>query len=352
MKSLRSMIAACLALALATSTAAAAGFKDPLDVAAQASPLASKSLLQGVARAGNRLVAVGQRGHILVSNDAGNTWQQATAPVNSDLTAVFFATDRKGWAVGHDGVILASEDGGATWRLQLDGRRANQAIVDDLSRKPETEATKALLAEAKRNVLQGADKPFLDVWFADERSGYAVGAYNLIFRTDDGGNTWTPWFDRTDNPKLLNLYSIRSASGHLFIAGESGLVLRLDPSAQRFRAVELPYTGALFGIAGDASNVLVFGLRGNAFRSDDAGKTWKKADTTLPASIVASTSTPNAIFLADMSGRISRTTDGGRTWEPLRVPASMMVAGIADAGANRIALVGARGVVVALPEAR
>jgi hypothetical protein len=30
----------------------------------------------------------------------------------------------------------------------------------------------------------------------------------------------------------------------------------------------------------------------------------------------------------------------------------MMVAGIADAGANRIALVGARGVVVALPEAR
>ena len=348
----RSMIAACLALALATGTAAAGGSKDPLDVAAQPSPLASKSLLQAVTRAGDRLVAVGQRGHVLVSSDAGRTWQQATVPVSSDLTAVFFATDRKGWAVGHDGVILASEDGGATWKLQLDGRRANRAIVDDLSRKPGSEATRTLLAEAQRNVAQGADKPFLDVWFADERSGYAVGAYNLIFRTDDGGATWTPWFDRTDNPKLLNLYSIRPAAGQIFIAGEAGLLLKLDTAAQRFRAVEMPYSGTLFGVTGDAGNVVVFGLRGNALRSDDAGRTWKKADTTLPASIVASASTPNGILLADMSGRVSRTSDGGRTWNPVPVPPSMLVTGIADAGTGRIAIVGTRGVVVTSPNTR
>jgi photosystem II stability/assembly factor-like uncharacterized protein len=254
--------------------------------------------------------------------------------------------------VGHDGVILATEDGGATWQLALDGRRANQALVDDLSRKPETEANKALLAEARRNVAQGADKPFLDVWFADERTGYAIGAYNLIFRTDDGGRTWTPWFDRTDNPKLLNLYSIRPAAGQLFIAGEGGLVLKLDASAQRFRAVEIPYTGALFGVAGDAANVLVFGLRGNAFRSEDAGKTWRKADIALPASIVASASTGSTILLADVGGRISRSTDGGRSWEPVRVPVSMMVAGIADAGAGRLALAGTRGVVVTSAQPR
>jgi photosystem II stability/assembly factor-like uncharacterized protein len=201
-------------------------------------------------------------------------------------------------------------------------------------------------------VAQGADKPFLDVWFADERTGYAIGAYNLIFRTDDGGRTWTPWFDRTDNPKLLNLYSIRPAAGQLFIAGEGGLVLKLDASAQRFRAVEIPYTGALFGVAGDAANVLVFGLRGNAFRSEDAGKTWRKADIALPASIVASASTGSTILLADVGGRISRSTDGGRSWEPVRVPVSMMVAGIADAGAGRLALAGTRGVVVTSAQPR
>ena len=351
MKPLRS-VAACPVRALAPSAAAAGAFKDPLDLAAQPSALATRALLQAVTRAGDRLVAVGQRGHIVVSSDAGKTWQQATVPVSSDLTAVFFASERKGWAVGHDGVILASEDGGSTWKLQLDGRRANQAIVDDLARKPETDATKALLTEAKRNVEQGPDKPFLDVWFADERTGYVVGAYNLIFRTDDGGATWAPWFDRTDNPKLLNLYAIRPAAGGLFIAGEAGLVLKLDAAAQRFRAVEVPYSGSLFGVAGDAGNVLVFGLRGNALRSDDGGKTWKKADTSLPASIVAAASTPNAIVLADMSGRLSRTTDGGHTWALIRVPASMMVAGIADAGNGQFALVGMRGVVVTAAEAR
>jgi photosystem II stability/assembly factor-like uncharacterized protein len=346
------IVAASIALALATSHAGAGAFKDPLEVSAQSSPLAAKSLLQAVTRAGDRLVAVGQRGHILVSRDGGKTWQQASVPVSSDLTAVFFVNDRKGWAVGHDGVILATDDGGMTWKLQLDGRRANQAVVDDLSRKPETDAMKALLAEARRNVEQGADKPFLDVWFADEKTGYAVGAYNLILRTDDGGATWAPWFDRTDNAKLLNLYAIRPAAGSLFIAGESGLVLKLDPAAQRFRAVDVAYPGTLFGVTGDAANVIVYGLRGNAFRSDDGGKTWKKVDTSLPASIVASMSSNNTIVLADLGGRISRTTDGGRTWQALPAPAPMMVAGIADAGNGQLALVGMRGVVITPAPAR
>jgi photosystem II stability/assembly factor-like uncharacterized protein len=345
------IVAASLALALAASASGAGAFKDPLEVAAQPSPLAAKSLLQAVTRAGNALVAVGVRGHIVVSKDGGTTWQQANVPVSSDLTAVFFVDERHGWAVGHDGVILASDDGGANWKLQLDGRRANQSLVDDLARKPDTEATKALMAEARRNVEQGADKPFLDVWFANATTGYAVGAYNLIFRTDDGGATWTPWFDRTDNPKLLNLYAIRPAAGSLFIAGEAGLVLKLDPAAQRFRNMDTGYAGTLFGVAGDAGNVIVYGLRGNAFRSDDGGKAWKKADVALPASIVASASANDAIVLADVGGRMSRTRDGGRTWEPLQAPPAM-VAGITDAGNGRLAVVGTRGVAIIPAPAR
>ena len=323
----------------------AAGFADVLSQPAAISPLASKSLVQGVARAGTKLVAVGQRGHVLVSADAGVTWKQAKVPVSSDLTAVHFVDDRKGWAVGHDGVILATADGGDTWSLQLDGLRANQAIVDDLARKPDAQA---LLAEANRNVAQGADKPFLDVWFADERTGYAVGAYNYIFRTEDGGKTWSPWFDRTDNPKFLNLYSIRPAAGGLFIAGEAGLVLKLDPAAQRFRAIELPYQGTLLGVTGNESAVMVFGLRGQAWRSEDVGKTWRKVDAALPATIVAGTALAGqGVALADAGGRVSVSQDGGRTFKAIPLPATMMLAGIADAGEGRIAIAGARGVTVA-----
>jgi photosystem II stability/assembly factor-like uncharacterized protein len=343
-------LVALLALA-AGAQANPVGFADPLDTPAQMSPLASRTLLQGVARAGNWLVAVGQRGHVVVSTDGGATWKQSAVPVSSDLTAVSFASDKKGWAVGHDGVILHTEDGGLTWTLQLDGLRANESLVQSLQQPhpplPASEQQR-LLDEAKRYKELGADKPFLDVWFADENNGYAVGAYNLIFRTSDGGKNWEPWFDRTENPKLFNLYAIRSAGGGLYIVGEGGVVLKLDGEAQRFRSMPVPYKGSFFGVVGDKSDVVVFGLRGNAFRTTDKGKTWIKIDAGLPASIVAGTTLADgAMVLADQGGRIAVSRDGGAVFKPLPFKSTMPTAGIANAGNGRLALVGLRGVVVA-----
>jgi photosystem II stability/assembly factor-like uncharacterized protein len=329
----------------------AAAFTDVLAIPAIKSELASKTLVQGVARAGSKLVAVGQRGHIVVSGDGGTSWKQSAVPVSSDLTAVFFASDTKGWAVGHDGVILASADGGETWTLQFDGMRANAALVADLERKataqPASETIKTLLADAHRYQGQGSDKPFLDVWFADDKNGFVVGAYNLIFKTDNGGATWTPWFDRTDNPKYLNLYAIRPAAGGLYIAGEGGLVLRLDSVSSRFRAMDTGYQGTYFGVTGDSASVLVFGMRGNAYRSDDAGSHWTKADTGLTASIVSGVTLGNhLIALADATGHVTASADGGRKFAPLPVPNFGILSGIADVGAPRLALFGARGVAV------
>ncbi len=336
------------AAALAAANAFAGGFVDVLDTPAQMSPLAARSLLQAVARAGERLVAVGQRGHILVSGDGGESWKQSPVPVSSDLTAVYFVDERNGWAVGHDGVILHSADGGDHWSVQLTGRAANELLVAAMDRRlaaePASASARAFLKEAERFRDQGADKPFLDVWFADAANGFAVGAYNLLFHTTDGGRTWEPWFDRADNPKLFNLYAIRRAAGELFIAGEGGLVLRLDAAAGRFRAVPVPYNGSFFGVAEAGSSVVVFGLRGNAFRSTDAGKTWSRLDVGLAASIVGAARTRRGVLLlADAGGRIAASDDGAATFRPVKVERPAALTGIADAGEGRLALVGPRG---------
>lgn len=345
------LLAACAAIGGEVS---ASDFRDPMQVPARMSSQASQGLLAAVARAGDRLVAVGQRGHIVVSADGGHSWLQSRVPVSSDLTSVFFVDAAKGWAVGHDGVILHSNNGGESWELQLDGLRANDLLLAAMERKYGTatasEEGQRFLAEAQRYTEQGADKPFLDVWFADGKTGYAVGAYNLIFRTDDGGKNWVPWFDRTENPKFFNLNAIRQGPGGLYVVGEGGLVMRLDASSEKFRMLQTPYSGSFFGIvAGANSSLLVFGLRGNVYRSENEGRDWEKVATALPATVVAGMSDAGgSIYLADLGGRVVASSDGGRTFATLPIERAMPLAGIADAGGGRIALVGPRGVAVAV----
>jgi AraC family transcriptional regulator len=44
-----------------------------------------------------------------------------------------------------------------------------------------------MVRNAELLVSDGADKPFLDLYFKNDREGLGVGAYGLIFQTIDGG---------------------------------------------------------------------------------------------------------------------------------------------------------------------
>jgi len=335
------VLLASLAL-LAASGAPRAAYVDVLDAPAQKSALAPQRMLNGAALAGARVVVVGQRGHILYSDDRGRTWTQASVPVSVDLVAVHFPTARKGWAVGHSGVVLATSDGGATWVTQLDGRAAARAMVDHYDGQA---ADASLRDEAKRFVDDGPDKPFLDVWFDDDNVGYVVGAFNLIFRTDDGGAHWVPWFDRTDNPKRYHLYAVRRVGDDVYVAGEQGLVLKLDPKAQRFRAVHTPYDGTYFGITGKSGSVLVFGLRGNAYRTTDAGASWQKVDTRIPVGLTGGAVSPDGrIVLVSQAGHVLVSSDAGATFEPLAVEPPTPAAAVIAVDAKSMVIAGPRGV--------
>ena len=351
--------AAVCAAALATCAFAAndAGvLTDVLDRPAMQSPVAAKKLLLSVAHAGDRLVAVGPRGHIVVSTDAGASWQQSLVPVSSDLTAVYFPSPKVGWAVGHDGIVLSTTDAGASWAKQLDGRAVNDLVLADIQAKlaadPESTRLQGLASEAERNKDAGPDKPFLDVWFENDTTGYVVGAYGLLLKTTDGGRTWQSWYDRQDNPRLMNLYAIRPAAGALYVTGEGGTVLKLDPVAQRFLAAPVDYTGSMFGVVDAGEAVLVYGLRCNAFRSTDGGATWTRVDSTLPATIVGGAAlAPGSVVLADQGGRLGLSNDGGVSFDLIPLQRSLPLTSITDAGAGRLAVTGPFGATVVGPDA-
>lgn len=335
-----------VALHAASAPSTAARFVDVLDRPATPSALASKRLLLASAVAGDRLVAAGARGHIVTSDDGGATWTQAQVPVSADLTALHFVDARQGWAVGHEGVVLHTADGGATWQRQLDGRRANDLVLAHVRAlaAADPEAHEALLAEAERAHAEGASRPFLDVWFADANEGWVVGAYNLIFRTADGGATWQPWVDRTDNPGFYHLYGIRGSADGVYVAGELGLALKLDPATGRFAALATGYDGSWFGVLTQPGVALAYGLRGTAHRSLDGGATWTPVDTGVAASLTGGQVLPDGrLLLCSQAGDVLVGDALAARFARVPLPSPSSCAGIAAAGDTLVSS-GPRGV--------
>jgi len=303
----------------ATETTAAAVF-------AIESPKAAKSLMIDVVHAGKRLVAVGDRGHILYSDDQGTTWTQAKVPTRQLLTAVFFADDQHGWAVGHDAQILATTDGGVTWTQQF----------QDLKR----------------------EAPLLDVWFKDASNGFAVGAYGALIETTDGGKTWDDVSDRLDNEDQFHLNAIAQVKdAGLFIVGEQGSMFRSHDEGQTWEKLEGPYEGSLFGVIGtaQAQTLLAYGLRGNLFRSTDFGSTWEPVELNATGGALevglsgATLVDDGSIVVVGNGGSVVVSHDDGLTFSVFNRPDRISLSAVTAAGNGNLILAGQGGVRVASP---
>lgn len=332
------------------SCAAYAAFQDPLDTPAVVVERLGQRSMQAVGVAGKRLVAVGARGLISTSDDSGATWSQSASPVQSDLVAVHFPSEKVGWAVGHEGVVLHSKDAGKTWEKQLDGRLARK--VFDAYYKPGADAGniahKAALEAIARNFKSGPTLPLLDVWFDDEQNGFAVGAFGLLIATIDGGRTWTPWLDRIDNPESLHLNAIRGGDGGVYIAAERGMVFRLDRSAHRFRSTGTGYTGSFFGMAVAKNVMLAYGLKGAVYRSVDHGQTWEALTvpfhTTISGAVVLGAT--GQFVLVDIAGGILTGDASGVQFSAKKVNKGWRYTGIAPLPGERVVLTALEGIQV------
>jgi photosystem II stability/assembly factor-like uncharacterized protein len=70
--------------------------KYALNFPADITPRATHGVMLSLARAGDRLVAVGERGWIIVSDDNGNTWRQI--PTSTSVTLDWMAGPWAAWA--------------------------------------------------------------------------------------------------------------------------------------------------------------------------------------------------------------------------------------------------------------
>ncbi len=291
-------------------------------------PLAARSLLLDVARAGERWVAVGIRGHIVVSDD-GRRWRQVQSPVDVLLTAVRAGPGGRLWAVGHDAVVLRSDDRGLHW----------QRVFAD----PE------------------ADAPLLDLWMdAEGRRGIAVGAYSRYLVTEDAGAHWRSQAfplepsaaetadDADPVPLDVHLNAIAQArDGTLYIAAEAGRVFRSDDGGRSWRRLPSPYVGSLFGVLPlkAAGHVLVFGLRGHLFRSEDRGAHWTPVRTGTQEMLTDGVRLPDGrVVLVGLGGTVLVSRDAGRTFAARVLPDRRGLAAVAAAPGGGVLVAGEAGV--------
>lgn len=303
-----------------------------------------------LARAGQRLVAVGERGLVMLSDDSGKTWQQAAVPVAVTLTAVQFVDATHGWAVGHAGVVLATSDAGEHWVLQLDGSKAAQIEIEAATAEQgdaaEADAAASRIEAAQRLVADGADKPFLAVNFTDARRGLIVGAFGLAFQTTDGGATWQSLMGQIANPTGMHLYAIAHHGRAWFLAGEQGLLLKSDDGGKSFQPLQSPYSGTFFTLQiRDDGALLAAGLKGHAFISTDAGAHFTDISVHVPVSFTASLVLPDGhVLIANQAGLVfSNGVKTGATLAPFETPLNVPVSNVVQAADGSLVVAGFTG---------
>ncbi len=253
---------------------------------AVASDMVAQALLLDVARAGSRMVAVGEFGHVLLSDNNGDSWRQAASvPTRNTLVGVSFIDNQTGYAVGHAATILKTVDGGENWALQY--------------------------------VERNGETPLFAVHFADAQNGIAVGGFSYTFATDNGGESWIQRNlveDSYDDFHLNDVFA--DTKGNLYIPAEFGTVYKSRDRGQNWQAIETGYDGSFWGGLGLSNgDVLVFGMRGNVWRSANAGKSWKKAKTGTDQSVSGGTQLDDGrVVLAGLSGTVLVSKNGGKSF--------------------------------------
>ena len=267
-------------------------------------------LLVDAERFGNRIVAVGDRGYIVISDDFGKTWKRAKAPAAPLLTAIDFLDDTRGIAVGHDSVILVTADRGETW-------------------------TQSFSAPAEK-------RPLLDILYVKPEFAVAVGAYGAYYESNDAGKTWAGRKIIADDKHFNAILEL--GEGRLLILGEAGTILTSGDWGKTWAPVTSPYKGSLFGaVVAEDGAVVAFGMRGRIFRSKDKGATWTAVDNPSSATLIGADKLfDGTLVLAGSAGTALVSRDNGLTFVPIKTGTTRALAKPVQ---------GAEGVVLLLGEA-
>lgn len=242
-------------------------------------------------------IAVGDRGKIFRSQDAGKTFHAVPSKTKASLSSVNFPDARIGWIVGQGGVILHSSNGGVEWLSQI----------------------------------SGVNKYLMDVNFIDAYRGCAVGADSTVIVTSDGGRTWVPcaFTLAKDVGGEYNIFAVKMLGPDIIcITGDMGRVFLSPDAGKTWSEAASPLYdnknmegSTLYAMASSAGTLLAMGIDGSLVKSKDNGRTWTMAESgAREPEFFCMAAVDNMVMAAGSAAHILISQDGGATWKSLPVP--------------------------------
>ncbi|TND04076.1 MAG: hypothetical protein FD123_3847 [Bacteroidetes bacterium] len=225
------------------------------------------------------------RGKILISSDAGNSWSAAAVAgsVYPRLHSITYVNSNVAIAVGDSGVILRSTDSGLNW--------------DTLPR--------------------FSSKQLNRVHFVNDTLGFCAGNGGILCRTSDSGASW----DTLNSGTVLNLHDIDFISTTTgLVTGDGGWIAKTNDGGDTWTLAPNQLFGFFNGRSvdfRDAGNAICVGQYGYALKSFDGGNSWLDISSLLGTNNDLNSVrfvTPLGGIIAGANGAIFRTTNGGLNW--------------------------------------
>ncbi len=189
--------------------------------------------------------AVGFAGAVGVhrTSDGGYTWTRTANLAPRTIFKMRFADANTGWGVGNRGTIVKTTDAGQSWFYQdspypdlifrgMSTLNASTAFaVGDTNLIATNDGGSTWKAISIPTFSQGITSiRYFDVKFTSQRWGWVVGEYRVIIRTSDGGTTWVLQSPLPDGPFHSDACTSIDASDSLtaIVVTSQGAILRTD----------------------------------------------------------------------------------------------------------------------------
>lgn len=206
---------------------------------------------------------------VLKTKDGGRTWYDPSLgvpPPNApSFIAVGFRDSLVGWAADNRGTVCITFDGGANWLLAPRIPQFGKLIFADAQNGWLLTASGGV--DYERHVAGGEpyDQIFRstdggrtwsqvilsppgrirDMEFLDPQNGWLVGEAGRIYRTTDGGTTFQ--LQEKGSNTIHDIEFVDATNG--WIVGSAGLILRTTDGGRTFRQEPSPITAHLLSLA-------------------------------------------------------------------------------------------------------